>query len=297
MIRPLVCFVFAGLLFTAPAPRAQIDWAPVAPIPAGELTDLLVSGDTLYVATPAVIYRHPLGSSEWFESDSIIDVDFSSVARFNGRLYAGTFQNGVYESTNGGTTWTPRSSGLSGPGSLAITCLEVRGDSLYAGTSGAGVWLLPIGSTTWQPFRDGLGSLVAWDVHSLRAIDGRLFCGAGQSGFLFFVEPGQSQWTNIQFYPTAGNGTYMLAFGGSLDTLYGAGSNGLYVSVDSGLNWSRTPSPFNPADEGAIVTVNSRIFGLLGFLTHGSYVYEFTNGAWTEYDHQPGVLAVDLVAD
>ena len=83
------------------------EWAPVALFEGREVPDLFVDGDTLYVAAIANVYRHPAGTGDWIGSAEIgAGIEISRVFKTRGRLFAGTFQHGVYESDDGGATWS-----------------------------------------------------------------------------------------------------------------------------------------------------------------------------------------------
>lgn len=278
------------------APAA--DWSSLPLLDSREVPDLFVDNDTLYVAAVANIYRHPAGTTEWIPSAEIgPDIEISRVFKTHNRLFAGTFQHGVYESSDGGASWTPRSTGLSGAGSLAITAFAVRGDSLYVGTSGAGVWVLPLnGGTTWQAFRTGMPWNTAWDVYTLYNFDGTLFAGAGQSAHIFRNVTGSASWEAIMFTGMSGAGVAMLDFDRSGDTLLGAGFTGLFNSADTGSTWTTSPGPWNPAGDASIAVTPLRILGMLAYGNHGTYLYEHDGIGWQPFDHLATTVAYDMVA-
>jgi hypothetical protein len=72
-----------------------------------------------------------------------------------GTVYAGTYEGGVFKSTNAGASWT-------GTGRLtrvwegqpfipALAIDPTDPDTVYAGTFGAGIFKSSDGGRTWQP--------------------------------------------------------------------------------------------------------------------------------------------------
>jgi photosystem II stability/assembly factor-like uncharacterized protein len=75
----------------------------------------------------------------------------------NGAVYAGTVDNGVLESRDGGQTWQQRVEGLpSHARSVLSLAHDPTDDALYAGTYGEGVYRLRAGSEAWEPANEGL---------------------------------------------------------------------------------------------------------------------------------------------
>jgi len=62
-------------------------------------------------------------------------------------LYAGGTT--LYKSTDGGTTWSPASSGLPTGSAMSIALLPATPDTVYAGLSTGGIWKSVNGGSTW----------------------------------------------------------------------------------------------------------------------------------------------------
>jgi len=279
------------------APGTNADWSSVTGFDGLEVTDLFVSRDTLYVATPGAVHIHPAGSAAWSPTAPLGEgIEISQVIKVGGRLFAGTYGHGVYESVNNGQTWQPRSAGLSGLGSLAIMAFAVRGDSLYAGTGGAAVWVFNLnGGGAWQTFRDGLGFTVSWDSYSLHAWGRWLLLGAGQNAYIHRNPAGSGLWTGVEYTPFSAGGEAMWALADHDGALYGAASGGLFVSPDSGLTWTPFFGPWRPSDHGAVAATDRAVIGILSFLSHGTYVYLREGDSWTQIEHLAGVAVHDAV--
>ncbi|MCX6138782.1 MAG: SUMF1/EgtB/PvdO family nonheme iron enzyme [Ignavibacteriales bacterium] len=184
-------------------------------------------------------------------------------------LFAGT-GGGVYLSTNNGTTWVAVNNGI--PRGSNISCFAVHGANLYAG--GKGIYLSTNNGTSWSLLGPGLDtsyvlSLIfagnnfisientltnAWmeffDYKLKRSTDeGTNWHSSVMKGFIYngWLVPLEVSGTNI----FAGAGYYgmrsMLRSRGA-DTEYSPGtdtlswSNGVYLSIDGGANWSAVDS-------------------------------------------------------
>src|ERR1019366_3360420 len=86
--------------------------------------------------------------SNWAAANSGISAyTILSLAYDGTNLFAGTSYNGVYLSTNNGTSWSAVNTGL--PASSRVLSLVISGTTLFAGTSGNGVYSSPVTSATW----------------------------------------------------------------------------------------------------------------------------------------------------
>ena len=109
----------------------------------GYVYDLAIdpaSTNTLYAGTASSVFKSTNGGANWSSTGFsggrtnalIIDPDNNSI------IYAGTYTNGVYCSTDGGSFWTQMNDGL---GELTINRLGINpGVYLFAGTDGASMW-------------------------------------------------------------------------------------------------------------------------------------------------------------
>src|SRR2546425_9769254 len=73
-------------------------------------------------------------------------------------VYAGTFSDGVFKSTDGGGNWTAASGGLTTLGVRALALDPLTPTTLYAGTGG-GVFTSTDGGGSWSATSAGLTSL------------------------------------------------------------------------------------------------------------------------------------------
>src|SRR4051794_10952832 len=70
-------------------------------------------------------------------------------------VYAGTITNGMLKSTNGGTSWSAVSSGLTNTWIKALAIDPTTPQTIYAGTYGSGVFKSTNGGTSWSAGTSG----------------------------------------------------------------------------------------------------------------------------------------------
>jgi len=87
-------------------------------------------------------------------------------------LFAGTDVNGVFRSTDNGTTWMPVNTGFP---LLGVGSLVVCGSNLFAEADANGVYRFTPGDTTWIPVNVGLPRS---EFTSFAASGANLFVGA-----------------------------------------------------------------------------------------------------------------------
>ncbi len=141
-------------------------------------------------------------------------------------LFAGTFNYGLYTSTDNGMNWTQAGIGLN---NRVVFSLTMFGNYLYAGTD-IGIWRTSNNGAYWSLI--GLNNNT---IYSLASNQTRVFAGLHTSSL--FYSSGGTNWfisslnvNNIK--SIAANGNFVLA---------GAGDNaGVYLSTNNGNNWTAT---------------------------------------------------------
>ena len=103
-----------------------------------------------------------------------------SLAISGNNIFAGVERQGVYLSTNNGSSWSAVNNGLSGIG-LDVTSLAVDGSKIFAGTSGEGIYMTSNNGGNWIETNTGLTNN---PILSLAANGANLFAVNGISVFL-----------------------------------------------------------------------------------------------------------------
>lgn len=154
------------------------------------------NGDHLFIATETGIYTSNDAGLHWLPT-SLLQKDIRTIVqdpRVSAMFWAGTEEDGVWLSTDGGATWSPRSHGLAHKTVYAIVFDPGNSDFMVVGTHGGGVYISGDHGKSWQQHARGLTTL---DVHSVAVLHGtptRLFAGTLNGG-LFQSTDGGSNWT------------------------------------------------------------------------------------------------------
>lgn len=163
------------------------------------LTGLLLCGS---VALPAAAQTPPVGGSphgqapdtDAFGPNGPFGQTIASVQALtlSGKdtIYAGSFGNGIFRSSDRGGTWASVGAGVSDPFILALA--TGRDGAIYAGTFRGGVFRSKDEGKSWQPVNEGLKRL---EIKSLLVTDEGLY--AGTSGGAYRLNASGDKWTIV----------------------------------------------------------------------------------------------------
>lgn len=233
-------------LFALASP-ASAQWTRVTEVTPFDVHSLWVVGDTIAAGADTAVFVSTDAGATWRLSAKVGPgvTEIRAVRVRNGRIYAGTFGQGVFVSDDLGQTWLGFSQGLVGgfaDSQLRIQGLLLLGDSLYAATGGSGVWVRNLGvGGTWNRFGVLAGDNTAIDVSDVAASDTRLLASAGGNGCVFFRDRSAPAWT-LSFLRNVG---FSAGLGPLVGTWTGhgwvVGSNGgLFVSPSGQEPWTPT---------------------------------------------------------
>ena len=142
-------------------------------------------------------------------------------------IFAGADGDGVFRSTNNGTTWTLVSTGLT---NTRIFALAASGINLYAGTFGGGVFFSTNNGTSWTPISTGLTNT---SVNTLFVSGASIF--AGTEDGLFLSTNNGTSWSSINNGLT---NTFIHALAISGTNLYAGTEEGVFHSTNNGDSWT-----------------------------------------------------------
>ena len=296
-------FVSIVLLAVGLAGPAWAQWNPVPDIPSTELFSLFANGDTIATGLDSMVYVSTNGGQTWKRSTKPVAgvLAIEAVKVHRGRLYAGTFGQGVFVSDDLGTTWSAYNQGLVGgfaDSQLDVVSLQVRGDSIYAATAGAGVYvrsLAPVSS--WAPFGTQLEPNQASTVSTMTlGGDGRLLVLSGANGQVFFNDPGDTDWSVSNLDNHGIHAGLQSTTGLWNGTSWIVGSNlGVFGSAAGEEPWTRTDVGFGPLNWVAFASLGSRFFGAFVGFTFAVVEESDDGGAtWQNEEDFPGVFIRDL---
>jgi len=102
--------------------------------------------NSLYVGTESGIYVTKNDGTSW-QSLGLTKKDVRSVVTHNGNLIAAVWGEGVFASTDGGTTWSSKNSGLK---NLNVQSIVAKDATLLAATYGGGIYTSSDNGNTWN---------------------------------------------------------------------------------------------------------------------------------------------------
>src|SRR5438477_11414174 len=108
---------------------------------------------TLSILIVLIMFR---ANAQWTQT-SLNNKIIMSMTAFGGNIFAGTYNYGVYKSTNDGTSWTQINNGLA---NLNVRGLAVNGNVVYAGTEN-GAFVSTDTGATWVSISNGLAGIYA----------------------------------------------------------------------------------------------------------------------------------------
>lgn len=149
-------------------------------------------------------------------------------------IFAGTNMNGVFKSTDNGTTWT--NSGLV---DTSIGCLESRSDGeyIFAGTNGSGVCRSMNRGLTWSAPNIGLSNLKVGSISLISNGAQALYLFAGTEEGLFISYDFGINWSYIDF---VGNHAVIdiTSTSDGTNIFIAVWAAGIYRSTDHGTTWT-----------------------------------------------------------
>ena len=170
-------------------------------------------------------------------------------------LYAGTENDGLFLSFNGGESWT----GATGETITGITAIEVDPftcfippcTDIYVASQDSGIWVSRDRGETWEQMNDGLKetTVTALTIYSYLVSTSILYAGT-EEGKLYKIQPPiQKSWESL--LPGVGEAPLVITINPITPTeIYigtgqgGSGSTGgVYQSLDAGMSWNLVNIP------------------------------------------------------
>jgi photosystem II stability/assembly factor-like uncharacterized protein len=211
-------------------------WDKVEEIISPLIFSALFSGDNIYIGTDTLYISSDKGLTWRPELVAGEPVDITALFRVNGRIFAGTYGKGIYQSTDDGESWHIFNSGLNSFALFAKTFV-LSGDTLFYGSDGGGVYFLKLNSSEWQSYNQNLPSNYAWTIIDLAVTNSTIIASSGGSGYHYLRPKGSAEWMERTILTPGGSMTtpnVLLSMG---DTVFAGSRYGIFRSIDSGYNW------------------------------------------------------------
>lgn len=194
-------------------------WKNIGPA-GGSIRSLLVYNGRIFAGTyDGGIFVSADNGQSWQVKGTFRGNSIQALAAFNGRLYAGLNNNIILDSQDGGETWTFYAFNPVPPPSFTVKDFAVFNGRLYAGVTDQGILRLTDNPALWE--KSGTTGLTSLNVTSLAVIGGNLFAGTDGGGV--FVSTDGNNWSPVN------NGLTFLrisTLAASGTTLYAGTANG-----------------------------------------------------------------------
>lgn len=155
----------------------------------GGVSALASSGDNIYSNAGGSVYVTSNGGNNWASANNGLEGTLViSLAAKNNYVFAGTFQNGVFISTNFGASWN----GTNGSTPNFIISLLIKDNLVFAGSINYGLFASSNNGITWVQRNNGITALNTYSILKFGS-----FVFAGTDSGVFSSSNDGLQWNNI----------------------------------------------------------------------------------------------------
>ena len=291
--------LFLVLFLLVVVENATAQWYVHESIPSSSnVPSIFVDDQYVYVGADSVIYISADYGKNYFHSSRIAkDVDFvSAVIKYQNKIFVGTYNYGIFVSSNNGLTWAEINNGLNGLGATTISDLVVRGDSIYAATYGAGIFVMDLKNpVSWNHYSDGLSYNSSYNVFSLKLIDNVIYAGAGGNGYFYKNDGTSSLWKEIVFGEFQAEPLIMYDIIKLNTEYFVASSYGLHKSKD-GVNWSYVNPGVGYVSTANFAEHNKTVYVHFSKGTGRTFWFTSSNGGenWNFLEDQKGAEVLNI---
>jgi len=168
-------------------------------------------------------------NAQWQEINGTCGV-ITCFAVNGNNIFAGTANNGVFYSSNNGSTWVAVNTGLTNSNILSLT---INDNTIFAGTP-SGVFLSSNNGGSWIAANSGLP---VTGIYALASIGNNIFAGMHGNGIYMSSNNGAS-WANANNPNLNINQANVTAFAVTGDSIYMGTTSGFCLSTNYGSSWT-----------------------------------------------------------
>jgi photosystem II stability/assembly factor-like uncharacterized protein len=206
---------------------------------------------------------------QWSQTNLQNSSGVRSLAVNRDTIFAGTTNEGVFKTVDGGMNWFSVNNGIPSL-SYPVDALAIKGSDVYAGLDAGGVYKTTNWGSSWFAVNNGLtiyymhalvvngselfavsdnavfrstNDALSWTPilqntlnYNCLAVSGNSICVGSSSAGIYRTTNGGANWNTANNGLGYGGGVYALAASGS-DMFAGAFHRGVYKSTDGGANW------------------------------------------------------------
>lgn len=229
-MKQIILFIGLVIIFSS---QLTAQWQKVEAVTSPLVYSVLFDEDDIFVGGDSLYISRDRGATWQSSTLNGQVIEITVLFKKENRIYAGTYGNGVFISSDNGLSWQNYNSGLTGFALYAKKFVS-SGNTIFYGSDGGGIYYLSNISDIWQSYNQNLPSNIAWTINDLIVTNNNLIASAGASGFYYLRPKAYPEW--IEKRMQTPQGIYMTpnAFL-STDNIVFAGSRfGIYKSLDEG---------------------------------------------------------------
>jgi hypothetical protein len=248
----------------------------------------LFDNDNIYVGGDSLCISRDRGKTWYSSLVSNQPIEITALFKFGEKIFAGTYNNGVYISSNDGTSWQSFNLGLNDFALYAKKFVS-SGDTVFYATDGGGVYYLINNTNVWQSYNQNLPSNIAWTINDIAVTNNNLIISAGGSGFYYLRPKGSAQWIEKRMQTPRGIFMTPNAFLSTGDIVFSGSRFGIYKSLDEGNTFDSTGiSAMDMAVECFVQDKNRIYAGYTRSSGNDFFVWysDDLGESWNFFDHQ-----------
>ena len=188
----------------------------------------IIYGTVTHLSEFAVMYTSGTTSDTWTLTNQPTNGTITCFTVSGSNIFAGTEAGGVLLSTDNGTTWNPKNSGLT---KYTVRALCANGTNIFAGTWGDGIFLSTNNGSNWTAVNGGLSDKSVASLYS----DGNTILAGTWGGGVFISTNNGSNWSAMNYGITE---THIRSLYISGSDFYAGSINGLFLSTNNGSSWT-----------------------------------------------------------
>jgi hypothetical protein len=236
------------------------------------------SGKKIFLISAfAIIGLSNIANAQW-QQTSLSNTFVDAFAIKGDTIFAGTYGDGVYLSSNNGISWSAVNTGLT---NLFVNALAIKGDTIFAGTDG-GIFMSSNNGQLWAAVSSST------TVYALAISGNNIFAGTIGSGVYLSSNNGQL-WTAVNSGLTDLN-VEALAIKG--DTIFAGTGGGVFMSSNNGQLWTAVNSGLTDLNVQTLAISGNNIF--VGTWSGGVYLSSNNGNSWTPMN--TGIINADVHA-
>jgi photosystem II stability/assembly factor-like uncharacterized protein len=193
---------------------------------------LLAIGNTIFAAAENGVFQSSDNGASWTRDSIGLPPTWFIALVTDGTNLFAGGGKGIYRSTDNGSSWTSANDGLT---NNQVYSLAMIGTELFAGTYGSGVFRSSDFGTSWIAANDGIEQT---NAYSLAVLGNSVFIGVdGDPGF-FRSDDSGSTWKSARTeFPKDLGYLNIFVFSVGEKNLFVSSNNGFFLSTNAGISW------------------------------------------------------------